>query len=95
MNVSLTPELELRVHRMVESGLYGNSSEVVRAALRLLIEQETRKEAALVALRKEIEIGLEQALNGDGEEFSAVQYVAEAKKRYEAQSARENSTGEV
>jgi antitoxin ParD1/3/4 len=88
MNVSLTPELEQRVHRMVETGLYGNSSEVVRAALRLLFDQEARKEAQLIALRREIEIGLDQALRGESEEFSAVQFLAEAKARYEANVAR-------
>lgn len=41
MNVSLTPELERYIRRKVESGLYSNSSEVVREALRLLVGQES------------------------------------------------------
>lgn len=41
MNVSLTPELEQYIRRKVESGLYGNASEVVREALRLLVGRET------------------------------------------------------
>ena len=40
MNVSLTPELEQYIRRKVESGLYGNASEVVREALRLLLGSE-------------------------------------------------------
>ena len=40
MNVSLTPELEKYVRRKVTSGLYNNASEVIRQALRLLLEQE-------------------------------------------------------
>ena len=40
MNVSLTPELEKYVRRKVTSGLYNNASEVIRQALRLLVEQE-------------------------------------------------------
>jgi uncharacterized protein len=40
MNVSLTPELEQYIRRKVESGLYGNASEVVREALRLLLGRE-------------------------------------------------------
>lgn len=40
MNVSLTPELEQYIRRKVESGLYGNASEVVREALRLLVGRE-------------------------------------------------------
>jgi putative addiction module CopG family antidote len=40
MNVSLTVELEKYVRRKVASGLYNNASEVVREALRLLVERE-------------------------------------------------------
>jgi putative addiction module CopG family antidote len=39
MNVSLTPELELFVTERVASGLYRSTSEIVRAALRLLKEE--------------------------------------------------------
>ena len=38
-NVSLTPELEGFAERCVASGRYGNVSEVMRAALRLLADQ--------------------------------------------------------
>ena len=41
MNVSLTATLEEFVRRKVASGLYNNASEVVREALRLLIERES------------------------------------------------------
>ena len=40
MNISLTPELEQYIRRKVDSGLYGNASEVVREALRLLVGQD-------------------------------------------------------
>jgi len=40
MNVSLTAELEQYIRRKVKSGLYGNASEVVREALRLLVGRE-------------------------------------------------------
>ena len=40
MNVSLTPELEKYVRRKVASGLYNNASELIREALRLLVERE-------------------------------------------------------
>jgi len=41
MNVSLTPELENYVRSKVATGLYNNASEVIREALRALLEQET------------------------------------------------------
>jgi antitoxin ParD1/3/4 len=42
-NVSLTPEFEAFIDSKVASGRYRSASEVVRAALRLLIEQEPKK----------------------------------------------------
>ncbi|MBR0684134.1 type II toxin-antitoxin system ParD family antitoxin [Roseomonas eburnea] len=44
-NVSLTPELEGFAERCVASGRYGNVSEVMRAALRLLVQHEARRTA--------------------------------------------------
>lgn len=40
MNISLTPELKAAVHRRVQSGLYGNASDVIRAGLRALSREE-------------------------------------------------------
>jgi putative addiction module CopG family antidote len=42
--VSLTPELTVLIDAKVATGLYGNASEVVRAGLRLLVEQDQRQE---------------------------------------------------
>ena len=44
-NVHLTPELESFARACVEGGLYNNMSEVVRSGLRLLKEQESRRQA--------------------------------------------------
>ena len=44
-NVHLTPELESFARACVEGGLYNNVSEVVRSGLRLLKEQEDRRQA--------------------------------------------------
>ena len=40
MNVSLTPKLEEFIREKVSSGLYNNASEVVREALRLLVNRD-------------------------------------------------------
>jgi len=40
VNVSLTPKLEAFVRRKVDSGLYNNASEVIREALRLLVDRD-------------------------------------------------------
>jgi putative addiction module CopG family antidote len=43
MNVSITPELEQFVASLVASGQYQSASEVVRAALRLLVREENTR----------------------------------------------------
>jgi antitoxin ParD1/3/4 len=62
MNISLTEELAAQVKIRVDSGHYGTASEVVREALRLLIERDQSKEA----LRREIRKGLDQLERGEG-----------------------------
>ncbi|MBF0137919.1 MAG: type II toxin-antitoxin system ParD family antitoxin [Magnetococcales bacterium] len=55
-NVSLTPELEIFAHSCVESGRFSNVGEVVCSALRLLRDQEKRREdftAMLLAAQEE------------------------------------------
>ena len=54
MHVSLTPELEKLVKEKVKSGLYNNSSEVIRDALR----QMNRYEELFYQLKKEHLISL-------------------------------------
>jgi antitoxin ParD1/3/4 len=66
MNVSLTPELERRIAEKVESGLYTTASEVVREGLRLLFQQELRREERLARLRADISVGVEQLDRGEG-----------------------------
>jgi antitoxin ParD1/3/4 len=65
MNVNLTPELEELIHSKVRSGLYNNQSEVVREALRLLVEQDRLREAHLEKLRGALAEGLAQADRGE------------------------------
>ena len=74
MNVSLTPELENLVTTKVKSGMYHSASEVIRAGLRLLQEQDELRTLRLEDLRREIAKGVEQANRGellDGEEVLA------------------------
>jgi antitoxin ParD1/3/4 len=68
MNVSLTPELEQYVNGKVQSGLYHSASEVVREGLRLLKEKDEIHQKKLQELRREIQIGIDQAERG---QFSA------------------------
>ena len=54
MNVSITPQLESFLEERVKAGRFNNTSEAVRAALRLLQKEEAEYEAKLAALRTEI-----------------------------------------
>ncbi len=69
MNVSLTQELETLVKDKVRSGMYHSASEVIRAGLRLLKDQDQLYQIRLAELRKEIAIGVEQADRGEVHEF--------------------------
>ncbi len=57
-NVNLTPELDHFISSTVETGLYANASEVVRAALRLLERNERIREKKVAALSAAIEAGM-------------------------------------
>jgi putative addiction module CopG family antidote len=55
-NVSLTPEIDDFIAGRIASGRFGSASEVVRAALRLLEEEERRRETSIqdpVSVRNE------------------------------------------
>ena len=56
-NVNLTEELDRFVASRVESGLYANASEVLRAALRLLERDEKEYEEKLTVLRAAVAAG--------------------------------------
>lgn len=85
MNVSLTDELEKLVQKKVDSGRYTSASEVVRAGLRLLEQEDELRETRLAAMRAEIRAGIDQAERGelvDGEEaIGRVKKRAAAKRR--------------
>ncbi|WP_341787243.1 type II toxin-antitoxin system ParD family antitoxin [Rickettsia endosymbiont of Cantharis rufa] len=88
MNISLTPELEKYINKQVGSGFYHSSSEVIRAALRLMVKSENfsqnvQFENYKTWLNHEIQIGLDQAAEGKlipGEK--ALQDIRDFRKAY-------------
>lgn len=71
MNVSLTPELVRIVQSHVESGLYGNASEVIRHAIRHMDANETLLyEVKLQRLKQALEPAFAALDRGDYEEYS-------------------------
>ncbi len=60
MNVALTPTLEAYALEKVRTGCYSDASEVVREALRLLMDRDLQNEK----LREEVSIGFQQLEDG-------------------------------
>jgi antitoxin ParD1/3/4 len=63
MNVSLTPELENFVRKEVSSGLYQTASEVIRAGLRRLKQDQQQHLPAMPRTREELEAQLLQSID--------------------------------
>ncbi|NJL71301.1 MAG: type II toxin-antitoxin system ParD family antitoxin [Candidatus Competibacteraceae bacterium] len=59
MNISLTPELEALIDERVKSGMYTSASEVIREALRLLLERDQLKQLKLDELKRQIQTGVD------------------------------------
>jgi len=76
MNVSLTPELEKFVAKEVESGLYQTASEVIRAGLRRLKDDQQARLPRLPQTLGELEAQLIQSVErlerGEGVNGDAV-----------------------
>lgn len=65
-NVNLTPELDHFIAAKVDTGLYANASEVMRAALRLLERDEREYEEKMAALRAAIDSGMASGIAEPG-----------------------------
>lgn len=56
-NINLTPEMDGFVDAKIRSGQYANASEVLRAGLRALEEDEREDQAKLDAIRAAVQAG--------------------------------------
>jgi len=76
MNISLTPELAKFVEKEVESGLYQTASEVVRAGLRRLKEDQNARLPQAPKTLEELETQLLQSIDrldrGEGVDSAGV-----------------------
>jgi len=61
MHVNLSPEMEGFVKSKVETGFYGNATEVIRDALRRMQAEDTR----LAAWKSAVKVGDDQLDQGD------------------------------
>ena len=68
LSITLSPEMASFIRQKVESGLYGSNSEIIREAMRGLMERERRLER----LDGAIALGLADAEAGRVQEIEAV-----------------------
>ncbi len=72
LTVTLPSGLEAFIEERVASGRFATAGEVVREGLRLLEEREQERDVVLAELRREIDVGVEEAKAGklrDGRTF--------------------------
>jgi len=62
MHINLSTEMEQYLQSKVQTGFYGNASEVVRDAIRKMWEEDEK----LVALRAAVQVGDAQIDRGEG-----------------------------
>ena len=64
-NISLTPEQDAFVEKVVDAGEYQNASEAIRDALRVLQQRRKEDSLRLKALRAQIKVGADAIDCGD------------------------------
>lgn len=82
MNISLPSGLASFVENEVASGEYSTQSEVFREALRLLQHDKELEKEKLAILRREINIGIEDAENGRFSNQSVREIADEVREEY-------------
>ena len=70
MNISLTPELDSYVQQKVQTGMYHSASEVIREGLRLLREQDQIRQARLMQVRQDVDLGADQIARGEYTDYT-------------------------
>ncbi|MDQ6959208.1 MAG: type II toxin-antitoxin system ParD family antitoxin [Mariprofundaceae bacterium] len=79
MHISLTPLLESRIKTKVSSGLYNNSSEVIREALRFMEEnQDIVQQIKMNHLRQAVSMGADEAERGEFSPRSVQDIISES-----------------
>ncbi len=81
-SIALSSHFEVFIRQQVESGRYNNASEVVRAGLRLLQDQERLNNVKLAELRQSIATGMQS-----GDEKDASEVLGRLQAKYRNQSS--------
>jgi antitoxin ParD1/3/4 len=85
--ISLNPESEAVVRKLLDSGRYSSASEVVREALTLLEDHDQLREIRRADLMRKLQEGIAALDRGEGRDADEV--FAEVIARCEARTARD------
>jgi antitoxin ParD1/3/4 len=85
MDISLTPESRRFVEEKVRSGQFASADDVVNSALATVRAQEELTADDVQALRREIEMGLEQSKRGESTPLDMAAIKAEVRRRRQAE----------
>lgn len=91
MRISLRPDLEKFVEEKVRQGQYENVDAVLNNAVEMLKAQDEMSPEDLEALRREIDIGLEQADRGEFVEFTAEDIIREGEAELRRRRRRQRN----
>ncbi|WP_282611249.1 type II toxin-antitoxin system ParD family antitoxin [Pelagibius sp. Alg239-R121] len=78
-SISLTEHQQKNIQELIESGRYQSVSEIMRAGLRLLVDQERQRTAVVKQLEKAALEGLNSAAVDD---FDVDKFLAEKRKKW-------------
>ncbi|MBO3458354.1 type II toxin-antitoxin system ParD family antitoxin [Aetokthonos hydrillicola Thurmond2011] len=81
MNVHLGETFDKFVAELLAGGEYQSQSEVIREGLRLLKEREDLRKLRLEELRREIQVGIDQANRGEVVPFDIEDIKAEGRRK--------------
>lgn len=91
LSIALTPEMAAMVRRAVEGGDFASASEVIRDALREWQRRRAERAAAMAALGRLWDEGIESGPSVDGPKAFARVRAALGAKRREPKPARERT----
>ncbi len=72
-NVEVTERQDKMIESLVRSGRYQDADEVVREGLRLVEAREAEQAARLKALRKAVQVGLDDLAEGRAFDFDSIE----------------------
>ncbi len=87
MEVTLTTQIENILRGKVESGQFSSIEEAANEMIALALEEERLSNEDVEDLRREVQLGIDQADRGQFVEFTAEQIIAEKKAAARKQKA--------